>query len=245
MTARLAQRGLSLTISKQECDQWHDAISADAIAAQRGLDALEKVDHAHFVNLCRCLADDSVELVKRIALRKLGQKGDRDDADAEARALEALHIPSVLHTALFALGRVGTERAFSVLLSYAEAGSSTALRAAADQVRDLEEAQQLLALARQKIWVPGSQGFQIREEALRALLRYSDVATEQNLLLSVARLYTDDCVVMALADASPEIIPEVAEIRRAYPHNSVEYKALTATIETLELRKMQASEGTD
>lgn len=220
-----------------EVEQWRIAITLDAVKAQRALDQLEQTDHRRFVVLCRDLADGASEHVKRVALRKLGQRGDRDDALAEAIALRALDIPDLQDTALFAVGRVGTAQSFPVLLTYAQSGSFTALAAAADQVRTPTEANQLLALARKYVLAPGSQGFQLRAHALPILLRYSSAEAEQDLLLTAARRYADDFVIKALGDAPVAVLEDVRELRLIYPQDSVEYKALSRTIDQLERRK--------
>lgn len=226
-----------VTMLREESEKWRQAIVADAIEAQQALDQLEKTDHARFVALCRDLAEDASEVVRQIALRKLGQRGDRDDPRAEASALAALDDPALHYTALFALGRVGTSRAFPVLLAYARAGSDIALSAAADQVRTRAEAEELLALARQYIMVPGIQGFKLREKSVPILVRYSTAAAEQEVLLAAARLYADDFVIEALADANVDVLEELRELRSTYPQDSVEYKALSYTIGRLQTRK--------
>lgn len=218
----------------EDVERWRQAIMADAIAAQRALDQLDKTDHARFVALCRDLAEDESDVVKEIALRKLGQKGDRDDAYAEASALQALRYPALEYTALFALGRVGTSRAFPVLLTYARSGSEMALASAADQVRTDDEAEELLALARQYLLAPGSLGYQLRVESVPIVLRYSTARAEQEVLLAAARLYADDFVIKALADASSDLLEDLRALRSTYPADSVEYKSMSYTIAKLE-----------
>jgi hypothetical protein len=232
-------------MSKEEIERWQQAILADTIEAQRALDQLERTDHARFVALCRDLADDASETVRQIALRKLGQRGDRDDPRAEASALEALQHPTLQYTALFALGTVGTSRAFPVLLTYARAGSDMALASASNQVRTQAEAGELLTLARQYIMVPGIQGFKLREKSVLVLIRHSTVAAEQEVLLASARLYADDFVIEALADANVEVLDDLRELRATYPPDCVEYKALTYAIDTLERRKATARRDSD
>ena len=216
----------------------------DANQADQDLDALEKADHAAFIALCQQLACDSNTLVKHIALRKLGQRGDRDDPIAEASALDAIGDPDTQFPALFALGRVGTPSAFPILLAYAKEGSSIALRSASDQVRTEPDAEQVLELARQFIMLPGSKGFRLREVSLDILVQHSTVEAEQDTLLASARLFADDFVIEALAKASVIIIPDLVAIRNTYPQLTVQYETLSNTIHRLERRRSEASKQT-
>lgn len=231
--------------SEQDVKGWRARIMTDAKQAQRDLDALEKADHAAFVGLCQQLAGDSNTLVKHIALRKLGQRGDRGDPIAEANAIDAIGDPDTQFTALFALGRVGTPHAFPILLAYAKEGSSIALKSVSDQVRTEPDAEQVLELARQFIMLPGSKGFRLREVSLDVLIQHSTAEAEQETLLASARLFADDFVVKALAEASVNIIPELVAIRNTYPQLTVEYESLSNAIHHLEQRKSGASDQTN
>ena len=220
----------------QDIHRWRVEIVRDTLQARKDLDALNTLDHDEFVILCRKLAQDPNEVVKRTAFWKLGQLGDRDDLAAESSALAAIDDPRLRDDALFALRRVGTSRAFPALLIYAKEGSATALESALDQVRSQSDADQLLPLARQYLLVPGTKGLRLREASLRILLRLSTPKAEQAILLSAARLFADDFVVEALAEASVAIIPDPMTIRSSYPKNTLEYRALSYAIDQLEQR---------
>lgn len=227
---------------QHELTQWRTLILEDAKAAQRGLDQLAREQHERFVVLCRRLAQDAAPLVKRIALRKLGQRGDRDDESAEAAALEILHTPSLRslqNTALFALGTVGTARAFPILWRYAQAGSPFALASASKQVRTAAQRAQILALARQFITAPRGLGSHLRGESLEVLLRHSTVLREREVLLAAARLLTDENVIIALGDVDADvetrgaIATELRAIRASYLDDSAEYELFSHALQRL------------
>lgn len=231
-----------MAISKQELAQWRQHLLEYDKETDTSLNRLDREDHKRFVLLCRTLARDVSPVVKDLALRKLGQRGDRDDASAEASALKLLREPdpSFQNTALFALGTVGTTRAFPILWEYAQAGSPFALAAASKQVRTDAQRAQLLTLARQDIMLPGGAATHLREAAVEVLLRHSTVLQEREVLLAAARLLTEDDVVVALgevdADAETKgaIATELRAIRATYSEGSAEYKALSYAITRLE-----------
>src|SRR5258708_8500377 len=122
--------------------------------------------------------------VQGTALLLLGGNGAGDDPGAEAAAVAALHNAECRDAAWAALGRVATPATFPLLLAEAEAGSSWALRAAQAQARVGEQRQQVLELARCKLF---ADDVSMRERAMEALRAFSTPPAEEDLLFAAVR----------------------------------------------------------
>src|ERR1051326_360394 len=89
---------------------------ATAIACRQ----LATVDQKTFIEICHVLIQDQEIAVRKEALLLLGWYGERDDVIAEVAAKEALQVPALHSTALFALGTVGTAGIVPLLFEYIE-----------------------------------------------------------------------------------------------------------------------------
>lgn len=207
----------------------------------------ELKQRAHWLALCHALAWDRQDEVREFALRQVAASGEKDDAAAEAAALDVLRaIPEQayyrtpardLQTAAFmALGRAGTAAAFPVLYAHAQAGDDVALVHAAKQARTSEQRQQLVALARTFLQ---SGEFGRSYWGLFVLRRLSRPEREQELLLEVARKDRFDFIIHALGDASPTILPTVRELLAQTSPHTVQHEAALEAITKLEKRALQ------
>ena len=212
-------------------------------AMHRIIAELAKTEHANFVRLCRDLLDDPQIEVRQRILFFVMRFGDRDDAVTESRVLAALTVPELQARSILALGTVGTARAFPILWDYAQARSPIGLRAASNQVRTSGQRAQVLELARRFMLVPGAAATDLREECLQVLLRLSTILEELDVLLAVARRFTEDDVIWLLGNANVDanaraaIATELRAIQTDYPEDCVEYKSLSYAIATLEQQR--------
>jgi hypothetical protein len=213
-------------------DTWRQTILADEGAAQQQLAALDTRDHRSCMQLCYTLLSDAAPEVQRAALLLLRQRGDHDDAQAEAGALALLDQPELQDDALAALGRVATPAALPKLFFSAEHGSSAALSALHAQVRTDEDRRRLLRVARQQLF---SQHSATREVALRILRALSSLAEEEDLLLRATRRYYDEFVIQALGETSGKVLPTLREMLARFSTTSAEHRTLSLAIRRLQL----------
>jgi hypothetical protein len=184
-----------------------------------------------FLALLRSLAASTLLEVRQVALRMLGYYGDRDDAVAEAAALAARQ-PGEQNDALGALGTVGTNAAFSVLLPYAEAGNVLGLAAALKQARTESARMRILELAQRFIL---GEDFHLRMISLRCLQQLSRPEREEDLLVEAVRRHPDELVIAVLKHATPRVLPALREIYTSFPPESAEAGDLAETLQELEM----------
>lgn len=223
-----------MPLSQEELDQYRNNILTDDRVARQQLTDLARNDHERFIELCYQLLHDPSEVVQRIILLLLGQQGDKHDSTAEVAALTALSHPKLQRWAFFALSRVATSAALPTLFLYAQKGTPYALEALNKQVITQEDIQQLLQLARHFLL---SQEYQLREEALNILLKHSNAAAEEGLLLQAAQLYYDELVIHALGSASIQVLLDLKALLRTVPPGTAEYHDISRALEKLGKQK--------
>ncbi len=224
-----------MELSQEEKERYRHAILTDKRWGTKLLLDLEKEDHQRFLQVCYQLADDPSYSVRWKVLALLGQKGDRGDAQAEAKAVEALAIPELVDVALSALGWVGTSTVLSTLFSYAQAGVPEGVRAVRRQVVKEEDTQTLVQLARQFITSPI---YALREEALVVLTRLSSAEKEADYLLEAARLYYDELVLDVLGDATAKVLPALEKLQANFPVASAQYEDIQHAITRIKQRQV-------
>lgn len=201
-------------------------------------------EHSTFIEICHSLLKDREIKVRKEALLLLGWYGDRDDAVAEVAAKEALQIPELRSTALYALGTVGTADIVPLLLEYVkrdpEDPNRPELVSLAKQVRTEEQRQQALRLAREALL---SGVFYTRNAALPALRRLSNAVAEEEVLLEAYRLYYDELVAWALGAISPRMLPILYELLAMWEPGCAEYGDVARSIERMKIRMEQGEEA--
>lgn len=225
-----------MDIAEDELKTWKQLIFTDKWRGGPALDALDKANHEHFVAVCHALLGESSPIIRRVALAKLGQRGDQNDALAQQGAFQALKDKHLCGTALFALARVGTPEAFPVLVSYAAAGLHHALRAASQQARTIEQQKQVIDLSRDRLFSDDSQ---LRAAAVEVLMQHSTVAAEQDTLLRSAEMFTDDFVFDVLRHASAAALPRLYALSMKYA-SGAEHKAIMQAIRHIENQRSQS-----
>ena len=219
-------------------------------ATARAFRQLAKGRFSQFLNICHTLLKDPDIKVRQQALRLLGWYGDRDDLIAEAAAQEALSIPELEHSALLALGAIGTDTAVPLLFEYAkrdleypahpEQHHRIALWSLAKRVRTAEQKQEALALARESLL---SEHYPSRDAALRALKMLSTAAAEEDLLLKAYRVYADELVAWALGAASPRMLPILYELLAELKPGCAEHGDIAHAIQRMKTRIEQGEEA--
>ncbi len=208
-TITFIEQGSRPPSADDSLEVWRQRILADKEYGRGALEHLERENRQRFLEICRLLVGDVSPKVQRTALLLLAAKGDADDPAAEAAAVAALHNAECRDAAWAALGRVATPATFPLLLAEAEAGSSWALRAAQAQARVGEQRQQVLELARCKLF---ADDVSMRERAMEALRAFSTPPAEEDLLLAAVRRFSDESIFEALCFATPRVLPMLEEI---------------------------------
>ncbi len=220
-----------------------------------GRELLERIhhkDHARFVALCHDLLGDELPRVRWAALLQLGRHGDPDDALAEETILASGDLQRtedrgyISHAALFALGTIGTARAFTVLEHVATLGrldpraatlhsQEIALSAAALQARTDTQRQRVLELARDVFEPTGAHAGQQPEEALRTLVLLSHIPDEEDLLMDFLERTQDEVpmVIEVLGLASPRVLPRLRRFQAGYPQGEMIYRMCDWAIEEI------------
>ncbi len=206
------------------------ALVANAKAGQQALDRLDKTQHAQFVAVCHVLLKDADRQIQKIALRKLGQRGDRDDVIAENEAIAALAQEDLHDTAIFALGTIGSDKVFPILFEYARSGNAEALSAVAKQARTDEQRRQVVRLARRGLFSPI---LAMRYNACEILQSLSNVLAEEHLYLASSEIFTDEFTIFALRAASAYALPRLQRMLRSYPPDSVQYRQFQLVVKEL------------
>lgn len=194
---------------------------------------MSQEDSEQFAQLAIALARSPYPLVRVAALRLLGFYGRKDDKVAQDVAENNLGDAQTREEALRALGRVGTETAFAIVLTYAQEGNLRALWAAAEQARTKQQRDDIIQLARQFLL---SNEVHLRMQALRCLRALSTIQADEDLLLKAAEQHPDELIFAAMRTASPAILPGLRRLRDRFPKGSAEYLDITDTIERVEAR---------
>lgn len=236
---------------------WHHRILDHYSAARTDFEQMRKLrtQRQEWFDLCHALAWNYDSEVRTFALRQLAFYGDKDDAEAEAAALDVLRqmpekvrevTPEYPHritperhlqiAAFLALGRVGTEAAYNVLYAHARAGDEFALLNAAEQARTAEQQEQMIVLARQFLRLDR---FSLSYKGLQVLMRFSTAEREQNLLLEVAQKNRYDFAIYALGHTNPSMLPAIRDLLEHVSPNTAQYVAARTAIAELEQREQQ------
>lgn len=208
-------------------------IETNVEEAYRQLIYLAKTDRSHFLEVSHALLEEPSVLIKQTALKLLHMYGIPHDEFVEAKALEALYVPELQEVAFLALGKVATPATFPLLFSYAHQNSFDALDALRRLVTTEEDKQHLLVLARKYIL---SEMYRLREKALEILQRYSSAEGEEDVLLKAASRYTDELVIDALGDASPNVVSFLQQQKDKYLQGTAEHQDFSFALEKLQKR---------
>jgi hypothetical protein len=213
-------------------------------ATARACLQLATEDQKTFIRICHILVQDQEIKVRKETLRLLAWYGKRDDVVAESAAKEALSIPELRYTALFALGTVGTAGIVPLLFEYAERSPEDAHRpelvSLAKQVRTEEHRCKALALAREALL---SSTYYTRDAALQALHHLSTAAAEEDVLLTAYRLYHDELVAWALGATSHRMLPVLYELLAGWEPGCAEHGDMARAIERMKIRIEQGEEA--
>jgi hypothetical protein len=221
-------------IPEAEVHRWHAAILEDEWTPKYALDQLAKHDHAYLIALLhRLLGDDSPD-VQRIALQKLWQHGDLDEAVVHASRLPETDNRSLLFEVVAVLRASGSPAAIAALSNLAERGNANAFRALVAVARMPPDKLHAITLACARVFDPVEEW---RVAAVGALHGYLERRAWEELAIEVARRYMDEGVFAQLATwATPRVIPALQFLLERIGPVWAESKDIARTIEHIRSR---------
>lgn len=225
-----------MTISPTEVNRWRAAIIADEWIPKYELSQMGKRDPVHFAHLCHALLREPSPVVQRVALEKMWERGDPEDAANLALTLLDTADDRLARVVWDVLGAVRPPAALPVLLRRAEHGSAEALSLADTLAQTAEDRDQVLRLARQAV---RAREHPLHVTGMRVVGQHMSLTEWEDLLLEYVRQYDEDAIEALGVRGTPRVIPALQKIVDQLPPGCVESKAAMRAIEWIQSRADQ------
>lgn len=229
---------MTIPHSQAELNRWRDAIIEDEWIPKYELSQMGKRDRVRFAHLCRALLSDPSPVVQRVALEKLWERGDPNEAAQCAEALLRASDTPVPFVVWEVLETVRPPAALPTLLGVAEQGSHKALRLANRLAHTPEDRAHVLRIARDAV---NSTKYAFHLAGLVVTRCHMSLRRWEDLLQPLARQYDEEAIIMLGIHASPRVIPTLREIVDHLSPNSVQAMEAARAIERIQERAHRAN----
>lgn len=228
-----------MDVTDDEVRQWRDAILDDEWAPKYELDQLAKRDRDTFIAVTHRLLLDASPTVQRIALQKLKQHGDPEDAVAQASLLIEADDRSLLFEIESVLQISASSAAIAALFTLAERGRASAFRAVVRVARMPPDTLRAIGMACERVFSPDEAW---RFATVAALHTYLAQRSWEEVTIEVARRFMDEGIFGLLGQwATPRVIPALQLLHQRIGSGWAESNDIIRAIERIRSRT-EASE---